>query len=234
MKLFGIRYGEQGHLHLISLMYYYSKSDSCVAELAPGRTLSEVPDFFSDFARRGAVLNPQESLLFLEKCSSEEKCSVEPLAGEPAWMEDRKKRWLSDAVLLPGARIFLSFQDGRCGIASLQAFFSLNQDSPSVLRPEEEQAEVKLIGGRVLFFGGGRFLMSEDLYAGPLTGITSAADLFCIEQARYVDVPDLCRETGVSRQYINRRLTEKGIRPFRKCGGNNLYLRSEVLPLLDY
>lgn len=218
MNLFEIQSGSGDRE--TGLIYFYEKSDTCIIELAPDVRQEEVPASLAGFVERGIrTLDPVFSKKYVEGGLATDGCSVSALAKKPSWMEERKARWLTVAVPLADGAFYLSFRDGKEGT------FHLNQTlngTPQILS-----------GGRVLDFGYGAFLMSETLYAAAHEPGIRSRDLEAVMKGLLVDVPDLCAELAVSRQYVNRRISEEGVEPFRKCGGNNLYLRQQVNFLFD-
>lgn len=165
----------------------------------------------------------------------QDDCVIRPISKEPDWMAGRKKRWLLEADALADRRYYFSFQDGTEGIAALEPLVRNDRTLAVILQKYRGLSNAKLIGGgRAVDFGSGRILMSTAVYDHGLHEAACPGDREAILMRSLVDVPDLCAELSVSRQYINRRLQEEGIQPFRKCGGNNLYLRSQVQVLFDY
>lgn len=235
MDLFEIQTGSGNTA--VGLVYFYEKSDTCIIELASGMRAEKSPAGLADFIRKGILtLDPFSSRKYVEEDLAGDGCRVRALKTEPLWMAHRREKWLTAATPLSGNRYFLAFQDGRCGAAEIRPVGGKPWPAEQIFSGgSPESAAVRLAaGGRVLDFGEGRFRMSTALYGLPLDGRLQKADVISVLKQSLVDVPDLCRELGVSRQYINRRLKEEGIRPFRKCGANNLYLRSQVQALLDY
>lgn len=178
---------------------------------------------------------PFRLLLLAEGRCSQDDCVIRPISSEPDWMAGRKKQWLVEADALPDRRYYFSFRDGTEGIAALEPLVRNDRTLAVILQKYDELSAAKLIGGgRTVDFGSGRILMSNAVYDNGLLELPRPGDREAILQGSLVDVPDLCSELGVSRQYINRRIQEEGIQPFRKCGGNNLYLRKDVFALFDY
>ena len=225
----------EGKNRCVGFLFYYEKSDTCVIELSPEVKAEEAPAWFRPFLEKKIfTLDPVSSRKYLESWSSEKDGILWNRYYEPDWLKERKKRHLTQAIYLKDARFYLTFADGRSGAVDLTKELQEDKSFSDLLKKPEEMRTARIsAGGSVLDFGSGHFLMSRELYDMPLSGILPE-DARAFLQGSLVDVPDLCAELGVSRQYINRRLQEEGVQPFRKCGGNNLYLRGVVFPLFDY
>ena len=81
--------------------------------------------------------------------------------------------------------------------------------------------------GLCLAWDGGQKLVYDKLYAmAKQTGL-DAEDLKHIICDVTTDTAELSKKRSVSRQYVNRTLSEKHIPVLKKCGTTNLYYKGE-------
>lgn len=86
--------------------------------------------------------------------------------------------------------------------------------------------------GRLLCFSEDRYLLSNELYGQGTVLPISMEDLDEILIRYVTDALALSEQLQVSRQYINKYLSDKNIEPIRKSGKNYLYTLQQVKSLV--
>lgn len=167
------------------------------------------------------------------RCSQDDCCIV-PSAELPDWLLERRKRWLTQVTALKDFRLYLGFHDGISRIADMREKLGNERTLRILLQRPEDFQNVQILGsGRVLSWGGSRFILAPDLYQEGTLLPCSEDDLERILRDQLVDAAELSAAFQVSRQYISRVLQERGILPFKKSGACNLYLKKQVMDLFD-
>lgn len=162
------------------------------------------------------------------KCSQDD-CSIRVVNMVPSWLEERKSRWISNVAPLSNFRLFVSFEDGSSRIIDMHNIFENDRTLAVLLEREDDYKRVEIrASGRYLDFGAGKEIMYDRLYSAGENLQLSNYDLETIFKNSYADISYICEKYSVSKQYVNKRLKDKGVSPAMKSRAGYIYKKSDI------
>lgn len=166
------------------------------------------------------------------RCSQDD-CSVMLTEELPDWLILRRRKSLVSAIPLSDFRALLIYEDHSIQLLNLKEALEKDKSLRVLLSREQDFREVKLeADGRLLCFSEDRYLLSNELYGQGTVLPISMEDLDEILIRYVTDALALSEQLQVSRQYINKYLSDKNIEPIRKSGKNYLYTLQQVKSLV--
>lgn len=164
------------------------------------------------------------------RCSMDEEYIKKSTSDKiPSEIRERDSRKLCDFMVLSNGRILVFFNNGNSGIVDPRALAADDPGFLQLLNDEVRFRNVRLCpGGYGLEWDFERFIMFEDLYSTAKNVGIVYDDVLKFAQTRIISTGSICRELGVSRQYIAQLTDEGRLEPFEKEGNTKTYLRAQI------
>jgi len=145
------------------------------------------------------------------------------------WARERFSKRLSAAIPLSNGRMMMTIKDKSTYLVQLKPLMENDAGLKRILSDELQFQSLKLItGGTGITFGEGLYLMKDALMTQATPGLVDANDWKKIVIETVMDTAKICETYGVSRQYVNRLVSEGTLSSLPLSGRSQVFLRPDV------